>query len=228
MADICQQLSCASEVTALATENPAPSGFMASLQEEQLYLEAVQILARYLPKEKAVQWSAQSARLAGESTGLSAAEDNALGATEAWATSPSSTKQMAVADSAHGLQANSPTFWTTQAVAFADGVEVPEGSPPLQGSEDLTAHCAAGAVLLAAAQTTPDGVPAVPEGSAPSDSPMSASANSQALETQMAEQLEASQQPSAMPSEQRAAANKSLEPFLKLGLALAQTVPGWF
>lgn len=192
-----------------------------------MYLEAVQVLARYLPKEQAVAWSAQSARLAGEHTGLSMAERNALDTTEVWAASPSPANQRAAVDAANSLQANSPAFWATQAVAFADGVEVPEGSPPLPGSEDLTAHCAAGAVLLAAAQTTPDGVPAVPTGTAPSDSPGFAAANAQALETQMAEQLVNPVESSAMPSEQRAAANKYLEPFLKLGMALAQSVPGW-
>ena len=68
MVDICQKFPCAPEVTALAAAYPTASEFIAQLRQEQRQTEAVQALARFLPKDKAVAWAAQGARMAGAQT----------------------------------------------------------------------------------------------------------------------------------------------------------------
>jgi hypothetical protein len=227
MVDICKKFSSAQEVLTLAAKYTRPSEGVSKMRKERMSQEAVQTLARFLPKEKAVDWAVQSAYKAGEKFGILPAEHKALAAAQTWASSPSEASRVAAATAAAELPANSPAAWAAHAAAFSAGVGSPEDGVSPAISDDLTAHCAAGAVLLAAAKTSPDGVPEVPQVAAPADHPLQTSLAPAALLAQAVEQPSAPSQPQPMTRKQLRDAARLLEPFIELGVALAKTVPGW-
>jgi hypothetical protein len=179
--EICEKYPCKPEVKAIAAEYPKLSDFISALQQEKMSVDAVQALARCLPKDKAVEWASQSARMAGEKAGLSPEEQNALKATESWIAQPNTISREDAARAAADLPADSPACWAANAAAFAEGVDVPEEASLPETGDDLTGHFSASSVLLSAAKMPPEGIPEVSE---------------------------------------------VLEPFIELGIKLAQTVPG--
>jgi hypothetical protein len=161
--EICEKFPCKPEVWALAAEYPKALDFISALRQEKMSLDAVQALARCLPKDKAVAWASQSARMAGEKTGLSPEEENALEATEAWIEQPNAVSREEVASAAADLPADSPACWASNAAAFSEGVEMPEDASMPETGDDLTIHFSASSVLLSAAKMPPEGIPEVSE-----------------------------------------------------------------
>ncbi len=62
---LCEQFPCTPEAKTLAAKCAKPAEFIGALRQEKLSVDAVQALAHSLPKEKAVEWAAQSALMAG-------------------------------------------------------------------------------------------------------------------------------------------------------------------
>lgn len=177
--DVCSKFTCSSEVQSLAAEELSPSEFISLLQEEKKSMEAVQTLSRTMPKEKAVEWAGQSAKIGGESAGLSEQEAAALKAAAEWADNPCVETQKSALEAAKGLPQTSPSYWTAQAAGHSDataqlaGVNAAlEAGQDVQGidiekiagaGEDTTAQFSSGAVLLAANQVLQGGQVEVPE-----------------------------------------------------------------
>jgi len=225
--EICEKFPCKPEVKALAAEYPKPSEFISALQKENMSVDAVQALARSMPKEKAVEWASQSARMASENTGLSPEEQNALEATDAWIANPDAANSAAAAGAAADLPAESPAGWAANAAAFADGVEVPEEATIPEAGEDLTGHFSASSVLLSAAKMSPEGiqVPEMPE--VPEMPALAGELPTDDLVAEGVDQLMETPPPPEMTPKELTQAAKYLEPFIDLGIKLAQTVPGW-
>lgn len=177
--DICSKFNCSPEVQTLASEELLPSEFIGLLQKEKKSVEAVQALSRTMPKEKAVEWAAQSAKIGGESAGLSEQEAAALEAAAEWAGNPCAETQKKALEAAKGLPLTSPSYWTAQAAGHSDmtaqlagGKAAVEAGQDVQGidvekitgaGEDTTAQFASGAVLLAANQVLQGGAVEVPQ-----------------------------------------------------------------
>jgi hypothetical protein len=224
--EICEKFPCKPEVKSLAAEYPKPSDFITKLRQEKMSVDAVQALARSMPKDKAVEWASQSARMAGEKTGLSPEELVALEATEAWIASPDVANTAAAAASAAAdLPAESPACWAANAAAFTEGVEVPEEAAIPETGDDLTGHFSANSVLLSAVQMSPEGIPETFE--APEPPALAEALPTDDLIAEGVDQLVESPQPPEMTPKQQAQTAKYLEPFIELGIKLAQTVPGW-
>jgi hypothetical protein len=223
--EICEKYPCKPEVKALAAEYPKPSEFITALQQENMSVDAVQALARSMPKDKAVEWASQSARLAGEKTGLSPEELDALEATEAWIANPDAGSTAAAASLAADLPAESPAGSAANAAAFAGGVETPEEASLPETGDDLTGHFAASSVLLSAAKMSPEGIPETPE--VPAVLALADELPADEIIAEGVDQLADSPPTPEMTPEEQAQAAKCLEPFIDLGIKLAQTVPGW-
>jgi hypothetical protein len=223
--EICKKFPCKPVVESLAAEYPKPSDFISALRQKKMSVEAVQALARSIPKDKAVEWASQSARMAGEKTALSSEEKNALETTEAWVAHPNTLHKAEVVHAAADLSADSPAYWAANAAAFAEGAEMPEEAEIPKTLDDLTGHFAASSVLLSAAKISLEGTPeisAVPEIPLPSkELPMDD------LMAEGIEQVIDSPKPAEMAPDQEEKTAKCLEPFLELGIKLAQSVPGW-
>ena len=223
--EICEKFPCKPEVKALAAEYPKPSDFISALQQENMSVDAVQALARSMPKEKSVEWASQSARKAGEESGLSPEEQKALEATEAWIENPDEANAAAAASAAADLPTDSPAGWAANAAAFAEGVEIPEEASVPETGDDLTGHFSASSVLLSAAKMSPDGIPEMPE--VPEVPEFAEALPTDDLIAEGLDQLVESPPPPEMTPKEQAQATKYLEPFIELGIKLAQTVPGW-
>lgn len=227
MIDICQKFPCPPEAMALATQFSTPAVFIDKLRKAKLSQEAVQVLARFLPKEKAVEWAALSARKAGASVGISPEELKALEAAEAWALHPSEDNRLVAADAVSAVPPTTPASLVANAAAFSRELEVPEGELPLEMSGDLTAHFVAGAVMLAAAMLSPIALPEILKAKELFHN-LSQEAG---LVASLAEN--AGDQPAPMPPppemilKQKKEAANLLDPFLEMGIAIAQSVPGW-
>ena len=219
--EICEKFPCKPEVKALAAEYPNPMDFISALRQEKMSADAIQALARCLPKEKAVEWASRSARMAGEKTGLSPEEQNALDATETWVAQPNAMSGEGAAAAAADLPADSPAYWAANAAAFAEGVEAPEAASGPAAGDDLTAHFSASSVLLSAAKMSPEGISEVSEAPASADG-----FPTDDLIAEGVDQLVESPHPPEMTPTQQAQTAQLLEPFIEMGAKLAQTIPG--
>ena len=208
----------------LASRFTKPSEFIAQLRSQNMGQEAVEALSRMLPKEKAVAWAEQSARMAGDQAGLSLDELKGLEAAKAWSTNPTEQARAAAAEVAGKLPANAPGMWAANAAAFSKSISLPDGVPPLPKVDDLTAHMAAGSVQLSAAKLSPAGLPSfavaqIPKTPAMPEVPkMPTVENLRQALRKKAEEITA---------EQKAEATKQLDPFLDRGLELARSLPCW-
>jgi hypothetical protein len=231
---ICQKFSASPKVMELASQYAKPSEFIAQLRANNFGQEAVQALSRMMPKEKAVAWAEQSARMAGEKAGLSAEEVKALDAAKAWSTHPSEKARAAAATAARKLPADSPAMWTANATAFSQPMPLPEGAVPLPQADDLTAQMAAGSVQLSAAKVSPAGIPTIPpppEMSIVPEIPQMPEVPKLSEIPKLPEVPKPEQVAMAkleeMTTEQRAQITKQLDPFLEMGVKIVQLLPGW-
>ena len=164
-------------------------------------------------------------RLAGENTGLTPEEQDALAATDAWIAGPDAANAEAAVSAAAELPEDSPACWAANAAAFAEGVEVPEEAAVPDTGDDLTGHFAASSVLLSAAKMSPEGIPEIPE--LPEMSALSQELPTDDIAAEGVEQLLETPELAEMTPEEQVQAAKHLKPLLELGIKLAQTVPGW-
>jgi hypothetical protein len=216
--DVCSKFNCSPEVKAMASENLSPSQFIKALQEQKKSVEAVQALSRTMPKEKAVEWAAQSAQIAGETAGITNEEVAALDAARKWAENTCEETKKAALGAAEGLPESSPSYWAANAAGFSDPAsQMAEAGEILGAAEDATAHFSSGAVLLSASQV------------APVEQIEIAEAASKAIETpaDVPELLEEVSQVKEMTPEQIEKTADLLEPFINNGLEIAKSVPGW-
>lgn len=210
---ICHKFGASPKVMEMAGQCAKPSELIAQLRADNMGREAVQALSRMMPKEKAVEWAEQSARMSGEQAGLSDDEVTALDAVKTWSANPTEEARTAVSEAAAKLPANSPAMWAANAAAFAKPMPLPEGAVPLPMADDLTAQMAVGSVQLSAAKLSPAGVPELPK-----IPPMPTVPDMQQIVVEKAKALSA---------EQQAEATKQLDPFLDMGVKLVESSPGW-
>ena len=240
---ICQRFECSPKAMELATQSTKSIDFIADLRSENLGQDAVQALSRMMPKEQAVDWAEQSARMAGEEGGLSPDEVKALDAAKAWSLNPTEEGRAAAAEAAGRLPANSPAMWAANAAAYSNRAGLPEGGAQLAAADDLTAHMAAGSVQLSAAKLSPAGIPDLVMSETPqmAEKIPELSEMSNGLEIpEMPEipkmpdipsipkaptmpdvQKAAIEQAKALTPEQQAEMMKQLNPFLDLGIKIA-------
>lgn len=226
MIDICQKFPCPPEAMALAAQYSTPAVFIDKLRKAKLSQEAVQVLARFLPKEKAVEWAALSARKAGASAGISPEELKAIEAAEAWVLNPSEDNRLVAADAVSAVSPTTPASWVANAAAFSKELEVPEGELPPEISSDLTAHFVAGAVMLAAAMLSSTALPEILKAKELFHN-LSQGAGVASLAENAGDQLAPMPPPPEMILKQKKEAANLLDPFLEMGIAIAQSVPGW-
>lgn len=218
LADVCSRFPCSPDVQALASQNLPPSQFIKTLQQQKKSVEAVQALSRTMPKEKAVEWAAQSAQTAGESAGISKEEAASLDAARSWAKNPCEETRQAALVSTEGLPESSPAYWTGKAAGFSDPAsQMPEAAQALGAADDATAQFSSGAVLLSAKEV------------AGGEKLNTAAVSNQAADTpaDVSEAVEQVAQAEEMTPEQINKTAQVLEPFINKGLEIAKSTPGW-
>ncbi|HVS36023.1 MAG TPA: hypothetical protein VMS17_10625 [Gemmataceae bacterium] len=146
------------EAKKLLRDGMAPRAFLDVLIEKQQFPDAVRFLAHALPKREAVWWACLCAR---QAYGASppAPMGPALTAAEKWVSDPSEPNRRAAHTAAEAAGMGAPAGCAAMAAFFSGGSLAPPNAPAVPPGEHLTAHAAAGAVMLAAVMTEPQKAP---------------------------------------------------------------------
>jgi hypothetical protein len=126
-----------------------PLAFLDALIAKSLFSDAVDFLARALPKREAVWWSCQCARDLGtdeKKPELAAG----LQAAEAWVYRPTEDNRRKAEHAANAIKISHPARWTAMAAFWSGGSIAPPDAPEVKPAEDFTAKAVAGAVMMAA------------------------------------------------------------------------------
>ena len=122
--EICAQYPLSPEAQPHLTPQIAPLAFLDVLISHKLYADAMQFLARALPKREAVWWSATCARelkLDGEQPELA----GAVQAAEAWVYKPNDENRRGAEKAANAIKASHPARWTAMAAFWSGGSLAP-------------------------------------------------------------------------------------------------------
>jgi hypothetical protein len=162
-------------VRALCLRAPDPDALVAALAAEAKHAEAVQLVARALPKREAVWWAFIAARHAHQRPSADApagtpgtvapAVQHALDAVERWIAAPADSTRHAAFEAAQAAGADTPAGCVGMAVFLSGGSlagpAVPVHVPPPAGA---CWQLVAGAVLLAAVGAPPAQIAAAFQG----------------------------------------------------------------
>lgn len=153
-AEVCEQCPLGDAAKKLLRPELTPSQYLTALMEQQLDLDAIRFLAYALPKREAVWWACLCARSAHGPTPPQPTAA-ALQAAEKWAADPSEDHRRAAMPAAEAAGLADPAGCAAAACFWSGGSLAPPNLPVVPPGEHLTAHGAAGAVLLAAVVKEP-------------------------------------------------------------------------
>jgi hypothetical protein len=138
----------------LVDDMPVPQ-FIELLASREAYLDALRVVAHSVAKRSAVEWACRCVRSAiGDD--LSPIDENAIKAAEAWAADPSEEHRRQAQAAAEAAEHKTPGAWTAMAAFWSSGSMGPTTTPAVPPPDHLTAHAAAGAVMLAAVAKQPE------------------------------------------------------------------------
>jgi hypothetical protein len=157
-AEVCKHFPLGDDAKKLLKDTLTPRQFFDALVKEGRFEDAARFLAHALPKREAVWWASQCARQAhGANPPPPVAA--ALLAAEKWAADPSEDNRRAAKEKSDAAELKTPAGCAALAAFFSGGSLGPPNVPAVPPGEHLTAHAAAGAVMLAAVLTEPQKAP---------------------------------------------------------------------
>src|SRR5262249_30851354 len=124
------------------------------LVSQELYLDALRLLAHALPKREAVWWACRCARL--ERAEQPPAEAEAVAAAEVWVKDPSEANRRAAQKAAEAAEVTTPAGCAASAALWSGGSLSLPDAPVVAPGETLTAQGVANAVLMAAEAREPE------------------------------------------------------------------------
>jgi Family of unknown function (DUF6931)/FHA domain len=141
----------------LVDDMPVPQ-YVELLASREQFLDALRVVAHALAKRSAVAWSCRCVRsAAGED--LSPLDEAALKAAEEWVAEPNEVRRRKAEAAAAAAEHGTPAAWTATAAFWSTGSMGPTTAPVVPPAHQLTAHAAAGAVMLAAVARQPEKAP---------------------------------------------------------------------
>jgi hypothetical protein len=149
--EICSQYKMSPEAQPLLKDAMPPLDFIAALTASKLHRDAVQFLARALPKREAVWWSCLCTRDTIPDPGpkqLTAA----IQAAEAWVYRPTEENRRKAQQTAEAIEDPHAARWSAMGAFWSGGSVAPPDAPEVKPAEDLTAKAVAGAILMAATE----------------------------------------------------------------------------
>lgn len=150
----CKDLDLGEPARALLRPGLSPRQFIEALEEQDLYPDAIRVLARTLPKPRAVAWACQCIRQALPRP--TEPERQALELAEQWARDPIEERRRAAKPAADAVGFAHPAGAVAMAAFLSGGSMAPANVPSVPPADHLTARAVAGAILLAAALGPPD------------------------------------------------------------------------
>jgi len=152
VAEICGDFELQEEAKTHLGGQPAPHEFVNRLVRAKLYDDATRFLVYGLPKRQAVWWACLCVRSVPVCYGDQVSAE-ALRAAEVWVKQPTDENHQAAltAGNKHKFEMpTAPAGWTAMAAGFSAGTNQASEESTDVPSEQLTAHAASGAILLAA------------------------------------------------------------------------------
>src|SRR5262249_3612664 len=142
--EVCAGYALSDEAKPLLRPDMPPLEFVAALAEAKQHSDAVQFLARALPKREAVWWAAACARGA-PGTGVEKRFLAASEAAENWVRKPTEENRRLAEKAAETVKESHPARWSALGAFWSGGSLTPEGAPEVKPAEDLTAKAVAAA-----------------------------------------------------------------------------------
>ena len=152
-ADICALVSLGGEATAYLTPGLSPQGFLALLDRDGHFSDAVRFLAFALPVREGVWWACV--------TGLaipgaaSAEPDPGYAAAQDWVYESTHASRFACLAAAEAVQSATPGAYAALAAFWSGGSMAPEGMPEVLPDPVLAPTGVAASILLAVAAGDP-------------------------------------------------------------------------
>jgi hypothetical protein len=141
----------------LVDDMPVPQ-FIELLASREAYLDALRVVAHSVAKRSAVEWACRCVRSA-MGDDLNPTDENAVKAAETWAADPTEEHRRQAQAAAEAAEHKTPGAWTAMAAFWSSGSMAPPAAPAVSPPDHLTAHAAAGAVMLAAVAKQPEKAP---------------------------------------------------------------------
>lgn len=165
-AEVCAKSKPSPASQALLKPGQTPPEYLATLEQNQQSVDAVNFLAHGMPERESVWWACQSSRqVEGK---LNPADKSALTAAESWVKNPTPQTQANAAAAAAQTDYTGPGAWAAQAAAWSQpttpapaiAAAAPKTAVPPPG---LAAPAAAGSVMLASGLAKGPPMPPVPK-----------------------------------------------------------------
>jgi hypothetical protein len=147
--EICKGFQLSDGANGCLKPDMPPLAFAEALIERSLYADAVQFMARALPKREAVWWSCLCTRDLGFAAGQ-AAPIAAVEAAETWVYRPTEENRRKAEMAGQSFTTPHPARWAAMAAFWSGGSLAPTSAPEVKPPEDFTAKAVAGAVMMAA------------------------------------------------------------------------------
>jgi uncharacterized protein DUF6931 len=147
--EICTGFALSEDAKSCLEPEMPPLAFVEVLIQKSLHADAVQFLARALPKREAVWWACLCTRDLGVEAKPSPPKA-ALEAAEAWVYRPSEENRRKAEVASQALAQPHPARWTAMAAFWSEGSLAPVDAPHVKPPEDFTAKAVAGAIMMAA------------------------------------------------------------------------------
>jgi uncharacterized protein DUF6931/FHA domain-containing protein len=132
--------------------------FIDLLASREQFLDALRVVAHSLAKRSAVDWACRCIKSA-SGDDLNPVDEAALRAAEEWVSEPSEERRRNAQAAAEAAQHKTAASWVAMAAFFSSGSMAPPTTPVVPPPAHLTAHSAAGAVMLAAVAKQPEKAP---------------------------------------------------------------------
>ncbi len=148
--ELCAQFQLSAAAKPHLEDGIAPLDFFDALVANEIYPDAVQFMARALPKREAVWWACLCAREAPPAENappLAAAID----AAESWVRRPSEETRRRAQKAAEAIEASHPARWAAMGAFWSGGSIAPPELAEVKPADDMTAKAVAGAVSMSAA-----------------------------------------------------------------------------
>jgi hypothetical protein len=139
---------------ALVVDMPLPQ-FVEHLASRDLFIDSIKVVAHALTRRSAVYWAARCVRAA-HGDQLSPADEACLVAADAWVQNPAEEQRRQAQAAAEAADHKTPASWVAMAAFWSSGSLAPPTAPVVPPGEQLTAHAASGAVMLAAVARQPE------------------------------------------------------------------------
>ncbi len=153
--EVCRHFSLSEDAAAHLDPSISPADFLMQLEKNNLFEDAIRMLAHALPKRLAIWWACLVAELV-TPVSPNSIHYHAYKAVEAWVRNPTETNRRIAEKAGAVADYKSAASWAATAAFWCTGSIGAEGDPMVAPPDYLYTHAIVGAIGLAAVTPVPD------------------------------------------------------------------------